>query len=316
MYWYEESYDNGCVCVKVKDKKDEIQTFLSNHIMGDITPELTTYEYLSEKEVADILANKPSEENEKETARYNELKEYVDNLEEGEQNYPVCLVAYPDEDWEHTYEAWSPNEDGIIDWWENLMNDWAKWSAEYRERPYFFEAVDASDEVEDALEDDNEDKAVAIIQAVFNECEEYQAKAIVACLKLKEELENFTPGDEIPEEVFDGDIGTLCEFAGTDCPNIDPCLMYLESDWGHSGTEYVDSPEEYFKEFLAENENLKLPIVNGEVDWDNLDAETEQWGAGAWRDYVDSKNADFCSDCLKAIQEAFEALNWTFGTTF
>lgn len=316
MYWYEETYDNGCFCVKVNSKKEAIQDFLNSHISGDLQPELEPFEYLSEKEVADILANKPSEENEKETARYNELKKYVDNLEEGEQNYPVCLVAYPDEDWEHTYEAWSPNEDGIIDWWESLMDYWAKWSAEYRERPHFFEAVDASDEVEDALEDDNEDKAVAIIQTVFNECEEYQAKAVVASLKLRDELEHWNCGDELSDELFDGTIQELCNFAGTDCPRIEAGDLCTEDDWGRKSVEYIGSPEEYFKEFLAENDNLKLPIVNGEVDWDNLDAETEQWGAGAWRDYVQSKENELCYDCLKTIRKAFEALNWTFGTTF
>jgi len=305
MYYYAQHSTNGIECFKIEDERRTIQNYLKEL---DNTP-FPPFEYLTEKEVKDVLANEPDGNDEFQKARYDALKDYVDS--EDAQS-PITLVAYPD----GTLEIWSPDYEADLDNWETLMNEWAEQEDEFDELPFFFTADEAAEKVEEALDDYNEDKAEEIIRAVFDVGKEYQTKAIVACLKLKEELENFTPGDEIPEEVFDGDIGTLCEFAGTDCPNIDPGTLYLESDWGKSGVEYIDSPEEYFKEFLEENKDLKLPIVNGEVDWDNLDAETEQWGAGAWRDYVQSKDAEFCDDCLKAIQDAFEALNWTFGTTF
>lgn len=308
MYYYAQHSTNGIECFKVEDEKKTIQNYLTDNF-GD-TDCYPPFRYLNEKQVKDALFNKPDEEwTESQTAYYDALKEYVDS--EDAQS-PITLVAYPD----GNLEIWSPDYEANLDNWESLMDEWAEQEDEFDELPFFFTADEAAEKVEEALEDYNEDKAVAIIQAVFNECEEYQAEAVIACLKLKEELENFTPGDEIPEEVFDGDIGTLCEFAGTDCPNIEAGDLYTQEDWGRKSVEYIDSPQEYFKEFLAENDNLKLPILNGEVDWDNLDSETQQWGAGAWRDYVDSKNADFCYDCLKTIRKAFEALNWTFGTTF
>ena len=308
MYYYAQHSTNGIECFKVEDEKRTIQNYLKDL---DNTP-FPPFEYLTEMEVKGILAKEPDGKDEFQKARYNELKAYS----EGDYSYPCCLVSYPFNAPERTYGTLTPEEDNNVDYWEELLNAWADWSNEFDELPQFFTADEAAEKVEEALDDYNEDKAEEIIRAVFDVGKEYQTKAIVACLKLRDELENFSPGDEIPEEVFDGDIGTLCEFAGTDCPSIEAGDLYTEEDWGRKGFEYIDNPEEYFKEFLAENENLKLPIVNGEVDWDNLDAETEQWGAGAWRDYVDSKNADFCSDCLKAIQDAFEALNWTFGTTF
>ena len=308
MYYYAQHSTNGIECFKVEDEKRTIQNYLKEL---DNTP-FPPFKYLTEKEVKDILANEPDGKDEYQKARYSELKAYS----EGEYSYPCCLVSYPFNTPERTYGTLTPEEDSDVDYWEELLNAWADWSNEFDELPQFFTADEAAEVVEEALDDYNEDKAVAIIQAVFNECEQYQAEAVVACLKLREPLDDFIPGHEVPDEIFDGDIETLCEFAGTDCPNLDPSLMFLESDWGRSGTEYVDSPEEYFKEFLAENDNLKLPIVNGEVDWDNLDAETEQWGAGAWRDYVQSKENELCYDCLKTIRKAFEALNWTFGTTF
>ena len=305
FYCYYES-KNGYGCDEVKNVVDDIQNKLWE--VQEQHQEYTPYELIhDESELPEV----DDDENEGQIAALAACQEYL----EGGGTYPFYLVTQPNElSIEDRYECWEINEhwktNAYFTGWDMLLGEYYSHyntgeSAEY------FESCDVARKIRDAIDWGDDCKAAAIIAGVYIMTDD-DAEEFLKALKAANDPDELK---EIVSYNYDS-LDVVYRFGRTDGYYPEWEELPAEDDWKDSGS-YFCGGVAYFSEFLSEpgNEKLKLPAKeNGQVDWDNLDEYTEQYGWAAWLEYCKKKEQEEIDKLQESIRKAIENLDAEYET--